>query len=93
MTGPLEFDFFEPYLEEPFQVEGGVTLKLSECKRLKSVPGQPREPFSLLFRGPASPMLPQKSYVLSNERSGPIEIFLVPVGQDAAGLMYEAVFN
>ena len=90
----LDLKFFESHLGEQFQVDGApIALKLAECKRMKSYPGEPREPFSLLFRGPAAPMLSQKSYVLSTEATGPIEIFLVPVGQDAAGLMYEAVFN
>jgi hypothetical protein len=94
VADPLDRRFFEPYLETQFQVAGGpIALQLVECKRMKSYPGEPREPFSLLFRGPAEPMLPQKSYALSNEHTGPIEIFLVPVGRDAAGLLYEAVFN
>ena len=70
-----------------------VALKLEECKRLKSVPGQPREPFALTFRGPASPSLVQQIYTLSSARTGPVEIFLVPVESSAAGIGYQAIFN
>ena len=94
MADTLDRTFFESHLREDFQVDGGpIALKLVECNRMKSQSGELREPFSLLFRGPAESMLPQRSYALSNERTGQIEIFLVPVARDAAGVTYEAVFN
>src|SRR5690242_1635368 len=84
MADTLDFKFFEPHVDGHFQVDGGPMLKLVECKQLKSVPGEPREPFSLLFQGPAAPILEQKIYALENEQAGRIEIFLVPVGRDAS---------
>lgn len=50
-------------------------------------------PFSLVLRGPRSPMLRQATYALRHPRLGPIEVFLVPVGQDAEATRYEATFN
>jgi len=50
-------------------------------------------PFSLVLRGPRSPMLPQATYALRHPRLGPIALFLVPVGQDAKATRYEATFN
>jgi hypothetical protein len=52
-----------------------------------------RSPFSLLFRGPREPLMPQRIYRLEHDGVGPLEIFLVPVGQDDAGTRYEAVFG
>ena len=48
--------------------------------------------FSLLFRGPLEPLLPQGIYTLRHE-GDPIDIFLVPIGQDPGGTRYEAIFN
>jgi hypothetical protein len=52
-----------------------------------------RESFSLVFRGPLQPVLPQRIYRLEHEGLGTLEIFLVPVGPDKDGMRYEAVFN
>ena len=94
MDATLDRTFFESRLHERFQVgEGPAEVELVECNRLKSHAEEKREPFSLVFRGPAEPFLPQRTYVLRNERTEPVEVFLVPVGRDAAGFLYEAVFN
>ena len=55
--------------------------------------GPRRTPFSLIFRGPVQPFLPQQIYPLDNDVLGRLEIFLVPLGPDAQGMRYEAVFN
>lgn len=90
----LDRTFFQSCLDEVFRVDDGpVELKLIECTGLTSHAGEFREPFSLLFRGPVEPVLAQKIYTLHNERTGPLDIFLVPVERDAAGLKYQAVFN
>ena len=52
-----------------------------------------REQFSLHFRGPATPVLPQRIYRLDHPELGALEIFLVPIRRDAAGITYEAVFT
>ena len=52
-----------------------------------------RPPFSLIFRGPLQPVLPQRIYALEHERLGRLEIFIVPVGPEGGGMNYEAVFN
>jgi Domain of unknown function (DUF6916) len=50
-------------------------------------------PFSLLLSGPRSPSLPQATYSMQHPRLGSIELFLVPVGQDATSMRYEVTFN
>jgi hypothetical protein len=47
----------------------------------------------LLFRGPRTPVLPQRIYRLEHAVMGPLEIFLVPIGPDAEGMRYQAVFT
>ena len=51
------------------------------------------EPFSLRLRGPREPLLPQATYGVIHPQLGRIELFLVPLRLDAAGSLYEAVFN
>ena len=55
--------------------------------------GKGREPFSLFFRGPEHPILPQSIYRLESDVAEALEIFLVPTARDAGGVTYEAVFN
>jgi hypothetical protein len=51
------------------------------------------EQFTLLFQGPEQPLLPQQMVHLRQEQLGEIDLFLVPVRQDAGGTYYEAVVN
>ncbi len=51
------------------------------------------ERFSLYFRGPRDMLLPQRTYRIEHERMGEMDIFLVPIAQDANGFRYEAVFS
>jgi len=52
-----------------------------------------RAPFSLVFRGPREPWFPQRIYKVEHERMGSFGLFLVPIGPDADGMRYEAIFN
>ena len=75
-----------------------VALELTEAVPLRSRPQDPSgnlrsEPFSLLFRGPLTPLLPQRIHRLAHPELGTLEIFIVPVGPDGAGQRYEAIFN
>ena len=69
-------------------VRAGKVME-SEAARLK------RSAFSLFFLGPPEPYLPQKIYPFHHEKFGPEAegIFLVPVGKDPKGFLYEAVFT
>ena len=97
MLDRLTREDFLPRVGETFRVaESGADLVLTEAAGF-SVPGAgagPRKaPFSLFFRGPKQPVLPQRIWALENEALGHLEIFLVPLGPDAEGMRYEAVFN
>jgi hypothetical protein len=55
--------------------------------------GALRAPFSLVFRGPLEPLLPQGIHRLEHDALGELDLFLVPIGPDEAGTRYEAVFG
>lgn len=86
------------HLGEKFIIQlaesGQIETELIDVKALgaKSDSSQ-REPFSILFRGPGEPLLTQQMYKIRHEKLGELELFLVPLGPDDAGLVYEAVFN
>ncbi len=52
-----------------------------------------RQSFSVLFRGPLEPSLPQRLYRIDNATFGEQILFLVPVGPDERGMLYDATFN
>jgi hypothetical protein len=54
---------------------------------------RPRTPFSVIFRGPRMPVLPQRIYTMEHGQLGVFSLFLVPIGPDQHGMCYEAVFN
>jgi hypothetical protein len=98
MLESLKFEDFFERIGEVFRVEGAgaaIDLVLAEATDLsrKEAPGPRRKPFSLIFRGPLRPLLVQKIWPLEHSALGRLEIFLVPIGPDAAGMRYEAVFN
>lgn len=72
--------------------DGSHDLTLVECKRLGGTALE-REPFSLVFLGLREPVLPQRIYPLAHDELGELEIFLVPIAQDADGTRYEAIFT
>ena len=69
-----------------------VELQLTQADR---APGEarPDNAFSLLFKGPPDPFLPQGIRELVHDELGSHAIFLVPVGQSEDGYLYEAVFT
>ena len=90
---------FEPCLNGTFTVKvediDEQQLELIEIKPLgeRDPDAKIRQPFSLLFRGPSEPMLSQQMYQLENPACGELLLFLVPVGPDEKGMLYDTVFN
>jgi len=68
-----------------------IELELVQVDALPSAPGQ--EQLSVIFRGPIDVPLPQSIYNLEHEKLGQFGLFLVPVGMEAEGRLYEAFFN
>lgn len=70
-----------------------VELELSGVIRARSGESSEYESFSLVFRGPRDPTLPQRIYRIEHDRIGAFDLFLVPIACEADGMKYEAVFN
>jgi hypothetical protein len=90
---------FEAHQGSPFRIDFGgeapLDMVLQEIKLLEPHPGARPQPFSVFFRGPGRPILPQRTYKVHHDEMGTLEIFVVPVGPDPhlGGMVYEAVFN
>jgi hypothetical protein len=90
---------FEPRVNELFKVpleDGGFyPLTLFQASALPPSKNQNirREPFELRFRGPGPRYLTQKIHRLENPALGPMEIFLVTIGQEGGEFIYQAIFN
>jgi len=104
MADSMTFEQFSAHVGSPFRLlgvaddVGGPALELIEATSLRQEDERRdnalrQEPFSLVFRGSTDLVLPQSIYRLSHETLGDLEIFLVPIGPDAQGMRYEAVFN
>jgi hypothetical protein len=94
--GQLVFEDFEHRIGSVFeQSDGSAALRLEEATLLPSRYAMPdlRPPFSLIFIGPGDTILPQQLYRLTHREMGEVMIFLVPVGKDDRGVLYQAVFS
>jgi len=68
-----------------------VEVELIEAEDLKSTPRL--EQFSIIFRGPLDPPLPQATYEFEHAEMGDMHLFIVPIRRDQDGMYYEAIFN
>lgn len=94
----LTFESFSPHLNSTFAIglgESSVELTLTQATKqpVRPFPGMMREPFSLIFRSGTPVVLPQRLYPLKHEALGKLDIFIVPIGRDLQGTVYQAVFN
>lgn len=95
---PTGLNEFLPLLRQEFTLHtnaGPFALRLTEVSPLPAS-GAPQcrtEPFQLLFHLPGFQYPPQGTYRLTAEAGFDQPIFLVPVGQDPLGILYQAVFN
>jgi hypothetical protein len=85
---------FAPLRNQPFQLapERGQPIEL-ELVEVDAAEGAGGRPFSVVFRGPGEPVLPQRIYRIEHATFGSLELFIVPIGRDADGIRYEAVFT
>jgi hypothetical protein len=92
MPEQLTIHDFAPHLHTRFRVlqPEGFELELTEVADRSNAK---LEQFSLIFTGAASPWLPQGLYKLEHPQMRECEIFLVPIGPDAAGMRYQAAFS
>ena len=95
---------FVPRIGETFRIRSRpdheLEAELIEARALGGGPvradgGAPgrRVPFSLSFRTTLTAPLPQQIYQVAHDEVGSYEIFLVPVGPDGKGMVYQAIFT
>src|SRR4051812_47850237 len=104
MLQTFTVETFQPHLGQPFRVivdetHEMITL-LSEVSPWghEEAARRPRVPFSLTFHAKPDALIPQATYRIENVNPNgnslePFEAFLVPIGPDAGGMRYEAVFT
>jgi hypothetical protein len=86
-------------LAEPLTLEvrigdNTVTLPMAVESVMPLPPHRLRAlPFSVTLSGPRAPGLPQGIYALTHPSLGTIEMFLVPIAEDASARHYEVTFN
>jgi hypothetical protein len=94
--GALTAGDFEPLVHERFRFTSEAAapfeVELIDVSEGES-PGSSRSQFSLVFRGGPTPPLPQGIHGIEHHRLGRLDVFLVPIGPDADGQRYEAVFT
>jgi len=84
---------FAEHLNSAFRLRHGPATTELELVEVSDGSAARHVSFSLLFRGPQQPLLPQQIYPFEHDRLGRFDLFIVPVKRDAHGLYYEAVFN
>jgi hypothetical protein len=93
----FKVEMFRPRVGERFRLdaEPAFDVELVEVETVGERPFESsgRVPFSLVFRGPLEPVLPQRIYRFENEALGAFELFVVPIGRGEDGVLYEAVFG
>ena len=86
---------FDTYLNSEFGVHYSLdkvlNVTLIEISENKS--DDKLEQFSLVFQGPQQQSLHQDTYCFEHPQLGCLDLFIALIGQDQAGLYYEAVFN
>ncbi|WP_088831308.1 DUF6916 family protein [Paenibacillus tyrfis] len=88
------FSSFHGVLHTSFKVlldESEAELILIEAKDTGTSPDY--EQFSLLFAGPPEPFLPQQIYLFKHPQLGELHLFMVPVGKNPEGFLYEVIFS
>ncbi len=97
MLDKLKITDFSQYLNQKFRIQLEAMEPL-EVELIEAASGSDNEsstsrPFSIIFRGPKDPSLPQGIYDIEHDKMGIPGLFLVPIGPDNDGMLYEAVFN
>ena len=97
--GSVTCEIFSAHVGDRFQVQlnesGWATFELLSATQHKCLGNRSgaRVPFCLTFRGPKTPIFPQKIYRFEHEVLGIFDVFAVPVGPDQLGIQYDVQFS
>ena len=78
---------FDIFLTDDAAVEAEL-IEVTEQRKLGKAEG-----FAILFLAPLTAPIIQQNCKVEHPTLGSFELFLVPVGQNEAGIQYESVFN
>jgi hypothetical protein len=92
------YELFSDRLQETFTAVVGdfsVDMTLIDAKRLPDKFASPTraEPFRLHFKCAGEVLPAQGTYTFVNAATGEVEMFVVPIGREKDGMIYEALFN
>jgi hypothetical protein len=99
MTEPLGPDHFRPHVDKVFRVNGtphAFTLVRVDTRKREDWEHETglREPFNLIFRGPAGDVMREGLYVLDVEGGPSFELYVMPIHTPARDRQdYQASFN
>lgn len=104
----LTHEHFQPFVDQAFAVSTdgeSLALRVTEVRlhpppRQRTLSGKlvdanvARQPFSVFFRSEGERGLRQGTYSMTPPDGGaPLSVFIVPLGFEAGGVVYEAVFS
>ena len=84
---------FAEHLKSGFRLHHGAATTELELVEVSDGSTRRQVSFSLVFRGPHQPLLPQQIYAFEHDRLGRFDLFIVPIRRDVHGLYYEAIVN
>ena len=96
--GAGTYEGFAGHLNATFAVGvGNGTVDMTLVQATKGKPqdweGLRKQPFSLIFKCAKPVIFPQQVYPFERPGFGKMDIFIVPVGRERDGIVYQAVFN
>jgi len=96
MSKALTAEFFTPHLGKPFHFEGDHALTLVEVKMHDTTAANAafRRPFTLILRGPRSPVLPEGLYRVTIDEAETIALYVIPIATMVRDRQdYQVAFN
>lgn len=96
MFDKLSKESFTAHVNSVFKIrdqQSPTSIEATLVEVTEGVSSAEVEQFSILFHGPAEPMLSQRTYSVEHPELGEFDLFLVPIGVDHDHAQYEAVFN
>ncbi len=96
MTEQLQYATFAEQLGSAFTIYYGAdaTLEVHLVSATEQrAPTAAGHAFQLIFQSDVHEHLPQGSFLFGHPVLGEQQIFIVPIGPNAQGMRYEAIFN
>jgi hypothetical protein len=96
MTEQVPYAAFAEHIGSTFTIyynaEATLQVHLASATELQA-PTPEGHSFQLIFQSHQREYLPQGSFRFSHPALGEQQIFIVPIGPNAQGMRYEAIFN